>query len=66
MASACVGRVAYDARPVDVNSATLLKPDTVALFGSPPHRLELLGDISGVGLDAVWAEASVVHIWWPA
>lgn len=41
---------------------TLLQPDTVAMFGSSPQRIDLLGDISGVESDAVWAGSVAVQI----
>ena len=38
-----------------VDAESLLTPDTVVMFGSPPHRIDLLGDISGVDFEAVWS-----------
>ncbi|MHB1172729.1 MAG: hypothetical protein ACYCZY_09605 [Lacisediminihabitans sp.] len=38
-----------------IDPAALLAPDTVTMFGAPPLRIDLLGDISGVSFEQVWA-----------
>lgn len=38
-----------------IDPAALLTPDTVTMFGAPPLRIDLLGDISGVSFEQVWA-----------
>lgn len=32
----------------------LLKPGLILQFGLPPHRVDLINDISGVGFDTAW------------
>lgn len=45
----------FGAPRIVIDAESLLSPDTVAMFGSPPHRIDLLGDISGVDFDTVWS-----------
>lgn len=37
-----------------IDPDALLAPDTVTMFGAPPLRIDLLGDISGVSFEQVW------------
>ncbi len=52
----------FGAPPIVINSAELLRKDSVAMFGTPPQRIDLLSDISGVDFDAVWAGSKVIRI----
>ncbi|MHB1264340.1 MAG: hypothetical protein ACYC1S_07990 [Gemmatimonadaceae bacterium] len=45
----------FGAPPHLIDPAALLAPDTVTMFGAPPLRIDLLGDISGVSFEQVWA-----------
>ncbi len=58
----CQALTDFGAPSIVIDAEALLQPDTVAMFGSPPRRIDLLGDISGVDFDAVWAGSVVVHI----
>jgi hypothetical protein len=52
----------FGAPGVVVNAAVLLQPDTVTMFGAPPHRIDLLSSISGVEAEAVWAGSTVIYL----
>jgi len=39
-----------------ITEADLLKPDTVAQFGMPPNRIDVLTDVSGLDFPAAWAD----------
>jgi hypothetical protein len=45
----------FGAPPNVIDFDALMAPDTVAMFGAPPHRIDLLGEITGVSFDQVWA-----------
>ena len=34
---------------------TLMQAETITMFGRPPFRIDLLGDIDGVSFDDAWA-----------
>lgn len=40
---------------VGLTAADLDQPDTVVQLGVPPHRIDLITGISGVGFDEAWA-----------
>ncbi|MCU0636345.1 MAG: hypothetical protein MUE41_15870 [Gemmatimonadaceae bacterium] len=52
----------FGAPPDIIDAPALLAPDAVVMFGSPPQRIDLLGDISGVDFDTVWASTLVVEL----
>ncbi len=58
----CEALADFGAPAIVIDVATLLQPDTVAMFGSPPHRINLLSDISGVDFDRVWAGSINVDV----
>lgn len=62
VARLCQALTEFGAPSVVIDAVTLLQPDTVAMFGSSPQRIDLLGDISGVEFDAVWAGSVAVQI----
>lgn len=39
---------------LDISREDLLNPDTVIQLGYPPHRIDLLTGIDGVGFDEAW------------
>jgi hypothetical protein len=39
-----------------------MRKDSVAMFGTPPQRIDLLSDITGVDFDAVWAGSKDILI----
>lgn len=53
----------FGAPPEVIDEAALLAPDAVVMFGSPPQRIDLLGDISGVDFDTVWSSAVTVDFY---
>jgi hypothetical protein len=38
-----------------VDFDSLMQANTITMFGQPPHRIDLLGDIDGVSFDDAWA-----------
>ena len=45
-----------------INFETLMTPETITMFGRPPFRIDLLGDIDGVSFDDAWAGSIVIVI----
>jgi hypothetical protein len=41
---------------LDIKEADLLAPDTVAQFGMPPNRIDVLTGISGIDFSTAWAD----------
>lgn len=41
---------------LQIREADLTQPDTVAQFGLPPYRIDILTDISGVSFEEAWDE----------
>ncbi len=46
--------VAFGAPSSDLSRADLIRDDTVFQIGVPPHRIDLLTGIAGVGFDEAW------------
>ncbi len=62
VARLCSALVAFGAPDIVIDAEVLLQPQMVSAFGSPPHRIDLLGSITGVDFDTVWAGAQTVTI----
>ena len=45
-----------------IDFEALMTPDTAPMFGSPPHRIDLLSDITGVSFAQVWKGSTRVEI----
>lgn len=58
----CRALEAFGAPPTALDPKSLLTPDMVTMFGLPPFRIDLLGDISGVEFAAVWRGSHVVTL----
>ncbi len=58
----CSALAAFGAPKIVIDTTALLRPGTVAMFGSPPRRIDLLSDITGVEFDSVWSEAAQIAV----
>ncbi|MEO6864387.1 MAG: nucleotidyltransferase [Gemmatimonadaceae bacterium] len=50
----CVAMEDFGAPSNVIDFETLMTPATISMFGRPPYRIDLLGDIDGVSFDQVW------------
>ena len=62
VARLCVALTAFGAPASVIDETALLTPETVTYFGEPPHRIDLLSDISGVTFAEVWRGSVVVEL----
>lgn len=51
----CAALEDFGAPPNVIDFEVLMTPDMVTMFGAPPHRVDLLSDITGVSFEQVWA-----------
>lgn len=58
----CAALGAFGAPAVVIDREALQRPDTVAMFGAPPHRIDLLSSISGVSFDEASDGARIVEL----
>lgn len=62
VARLCAALAAFGAPASVIDATVLLAPETVTWFGEPPHRIDLLSDISGVTFAEVWRGSAVVDL----
>jgi hypothetical protein len=58
----CEAMEEFGAPPVVIDYDVLMMPDRVTMFGSPPYRIDLLSDISGVTFEQVWAGCLQIEV----
>ena len=52
----------FGAPPEVIDVDALMIPEIVTQFGQPPHRIDLLNTVDGVGFDQVWRGATFMTI----
>lgn len=58
----CAAMENFGAPPGVIDEEVLMTPEIVTHFGHPPHRIDLLNTIDGVGVAQVWAGSISIRV----